>query len=148
MTTAAFAFFILFTWMVSSNAWFRVCHQCSDVDLCGHTEGKRSQNAFTQLAHHEKAAVHRKADLTWKGWVKLVVNYKLKFYVHCWSFMLLSWIACFSRTSSLFGWCPHFRTSLGSGCLNTLLWNDYLFFMNNHNCTCTIVNATFSNFGY
>lgn len=95
MTTAAFAFFMLFTWMVSSNAWFRVCHQCSDFDLCGHTEGKRSQNAFTQLAHYEKAAV-RKANLTWKGWVKLVVNYKLKFCLHCWSFMLFSWTACFS----------------------------------------------------
>lgn len=97
MTTAAFSFFILFTWMVSSNTWFRVCHQCSDFDSCGHTEGKGSQNAFTQLAHPQKAAVHRKANLTWKRWVELVVNYsKLTFYLHCWwSFTLFSWIACF-----------------------------------------------------
>lgn len=96
MTTTAFAFFILFTWMVSSNTLFRVCHQCSDFGLCRHTEEKRSQNVFTQLAHHEQAAVHRKANLTWERWVKLVVNYKRTFYFHCGSFMLFSSLACFS----------------------------------------------------
>lgn len=97
MTTAAFAFFILFTWMVSSNAWIRVCRQCSDLDLCGRTDGKRSQNAFTQFTHHEKAAVCRKANLLGKRWVKLVVSYKLMFTLQ----RFMNWL--FFWTTSVFG---------------------------------------------
>lgn len=88
MTAAAFVFFILFTWMASSNALLTVFQQCCDFELCERTEGKRSQNAFTQFTRHEKAAVHHKAPLKEERWVKLLVNYIFRANV--------SWIVCFS----------------------------------------------------